>query len=354
MLLYGPSATNNIIEENYLTNGYTRVYLFVGASFNQIRNNKMKMSGLGNFKPGAGDSYAGWITYHLYHINKFLIGGARRTITTSGFGIVRMTTRSIQTICSNRLLESESGTTSGNKIHSNTVHNHSGQIRVYRANVAIYDNLIYDNKYNMLLFSSGRVSHMDIYRNRFHNPPGIADHIFFNAWATAKDSDTEIYFYHNSLAGGRDAFLIAEFMPGYGMPKTYIVNNIISADRMFNTETTLSAKRDMGLFDYNWMGGASMGTRPWFNNSTNIVAWGRKVWSDASLPDFVLPSGSDARSAGIDLSRPFTIAGITYAALPRGAGYRLETDPQAAGPSPANPRRPETSQQPVTEDRHPR
>ena len=81
---------------------------------------------------------------------------------------------------------------------------------------------------------------LDIYRNRFHNPPGIADHIFFNAWATTpKDSEAEIYFYHNSIAGGRDAFLMAEFMPGYGMPKTYIVNNIISADRMFNTEATL-------------------------------------------------------------------------------------------------------------------
>src|SRR5262249_15692153 len=75
ILIYGASARNNIIEENYLTNGNTRVFCYGGASSNYIRNNEMKMNGLGNYKPGAGDnSYAGWITYHLYHVNKFLIG----------------------------------------------------------------------------------------------------------------------------------------------------------------------------------------------------------------------------------------------------------------------------------------
>jgi parallel beta-helix repeat protein len=320
VLLYGASTRNNIVEENYLTNGNTRVFLYDGASSNHIRNNEMKMSGLGNFKPGAGDNtYAGWITYHLYHVNKFLIGG-----TTEDDHNIRVWDRSNDNeIYSNHLYESIVGIrlwdeTSGNKIYSNTIHNHSGQgFEVYRANAAIYDNLIYDNKYNMRLFRLQEGYHrLDIYRNRFHNPPGIADHIFFNAWATTpKNSDTEIYFYHNSIAGGRDAFLMAEFMPGYGMPKTYIVNNIISTDHMFNSEATLSAKRDIGLFDYNWMGGASMGYWAWYGNN-NIVAWNRNMWSDATLPDFVLPSSSDARSAGIDLSRPFTIEGLTYAALP--------------------------------------
>jgi hypothetical protein len=108
---------------------------------------------------------------------------------------------------------------------------------------------------------------------------------------------------------------MAEFMPGYGMPYTYIVDNILSGDRVFNSETTLQNKRDLGLFDYNWLGGANMGYRAWYGNN-NIVAWGRKVWSDATLPSFVLPSGSDARGAGIDVSRAFTIAGYTYPALP--------------------------------------
>ncbi len=326
VLIRGASARNNIIEENYLTNGNTRVFLYGGASSNHIRNNEMKMNGLGSFKPGVGDdTYAGWITYHLYHVNKFLVGG-----TTEDDHNIRIWDQANNNeVYSNHLFESIVGIrlwdeTSGNKIYNNTIHNHSGQgFEIYRASAVIYDNLVYDNKYNMRLFNLQEgYRRLDIYRNRFYNPPGTADHIFFNAWAWMnRDSEAEIYFYHNSVAGGRDAFLMAEFSPGYGMPKTYIVNNIISADCVYNTETTLQEKRNMGLFDYNWLGGASMGFRKWYG-SNNIIAWNRKVWNDTTLPDFALPAGSDARSSGIDVSRPFTIAGITYPALPgMTAGY---------------------------------
>ena len=198
-----------------------------------------------------------------------------------------MTTRSIRTMCSTRLSESESGTrhleTRSTAIPFITIR--VRDFEIYRANAAIYDNLIYDNKYNMRLFRLQEGYHrLDIYRNRFHNPPGIADHIFFNAWATTpKDSETEIYFYHNSIAGGRDAFLMAEFMPGYGMPRTYIVDNVIWLIACLIPEATLVAKRDMGLFDYNWMGGASWEPGPGTAATTSLP--GRKAWSDATLPD---------------------------------------------------------------------
>jgi parallel beta-helix repeat protein len=332
VLISGASARNNIIEENYLTNGNTRVFLYGGASSNHIRSNEMKMNGLGSFKPGAGDNtYAGWITYHLYHINKFLVGGS----TEDDHNIRIWDRANNNEVYSNHLLESIVGIrlwdeTAGNKIYNNTIHNHSGQgFEIYRASAAIYDNLVYDNKYNMRLFNlQDGYRRLDIYGNRFYNPPGIADHIFFNAWATThKNSEAEIYFYHNSIAGGRNAFLIAEFSPGHGMPKTYIVNNIISADCVYNTETTLQEKGNMGLFDYNWLGGASMGFRKWYG-SKNIIAWNRKMWKDATLPDFALPSGCEARSAGLDLSKSFTIAGITYAALPgMTARYFSESKP---------------------------
>ena len=39
-----PAPTNNIIEENYLTNGNTRIYLYGGASGNHIRSNELKMN----------------------------------------------------------------------------------------------------------------------------------------------------------------------------------------------------------------------------------------------------------------------------------------------------------------------
>src|SRR4030095_5559553 len=72
VLLSGSRTTNNIIEENYLTNGNTRIYLYGGASGNHIRSNELKMNRSDTFRPGAGnDSYAGWITFHLYYENKF-------------------------------------------------------------------------------------------------------------------------------------------------------------------------------------------------------------------------------------------------------------------------------------------
>jgi parallel beta-helix repeat protein len=337
VLITGTSARNNIIEENYLTNGNARVCIFGGASYNHIRNNEMKMNGLSNFQPGcASDSYAGWITYHLYHENKFIVGAT----TEDDHNVTIWDRGNNNEIYSNHMWEGIVGIrlwdeTSGNKIYNNKIHNHSGQgFEIYRASAVIFDNLVYDNKYNMRLFNlQAGYRRLDIYRNRFHNPRGFADHVFFNAWNWVnKDSEAEIYFYHNSIAGGRNAFLIADFNPGYGMPKTYIVNNIISADCVYNTENTLEAKRDVGLFDYNWLGGASMGYRKWYGSS-NVIAWNRKMWNDATLPDFALPSGSDARSVGIDLSKPFTIAGITYVALPgMTAGYFSGSKPDLGVP----------------------
>jgi hypothetical protein len=92
------------------------------------------------------------------------------------------------------------------------------------------------------------------------------------------------------------------------------VANHISAGTAYNSGTTLELKKDIGLFDYNWIGGAFMGIRKWYGKN-NTLAWNRKLWKDDTLPNFALPSGSDARKAGIDLSRPFTIDGITYLAL---------------------------------------
>ena len=40
------------------------------------------------------------------------------------------------------------------------------------------------------------------------------------------------------------------------MRRTYIVNNILSSPYAYNSETNLGEKRDVKVFDYNWVGGA--------------------------------------------------------------------------------------------------
>jgi Right handed beta helix region len=321
VLLTGPAATNNIIEENYLTNGNTRIHLYGGASGNHIRGNELKMNRSDTFRPGAGDnSYAGWITYHLYYENKFLVGR-----TSEDDHNIRIWNRANSNwIYSNHIYDAITGIslwndTSETKIAYNEIHNHSAQaFELYPdASADIYGNIIYDNKYSMRLFSIQEGQRrLHIYGNRFYNPPGFGDHFFFNAWPNFYvDSIAEIYFYHNSIAGGRNAFLMAGFNWGLGLRRTYILNNILSSQYIYNSETNLSEKRDVQVFDYNWVGGEFVGLKDWFGDH-NILAWPQRQWNDATMPDFLLPSASSSRNAGIDLSRPFTIDGRTYDPLP--------------------------------------
>ena len=228
VLLSGSGTHNNIIEENYLTNGNTRIYLYGGASGNHIRSNELKMNHSYTYWPGAGnDSYAGWITYHLYYENKFLVGR-----TAEDDHNIRIWNRANgNLIYTNHIYSAITGIslwydTSETKIAYNEIHNHSGQaFELYQdANAEIYGNMIYDNKYGMRIFNlQDGPRRLYIYGNRFYNPPGIGDHIFFNAsWNAYVDSTAEIYFYHNSIAGGRNALLMAGFNWGYGMRRTYI------------------------------------------------------------------------------------------------------------------------------------
>jgi hypothetical protein len=157
---------------------------------------------------------------------------------------------------------------------------------------------------------------LHIYRNRFYNRSDFGEHLFFQAsWDVAANSNAEVYFYHNSVAGGRNAFLFYGFAPGYGMRYTYFLNNILSSRFIYNSETTLTEEWAIGLFDYNWFGGEFVGDRGWHGRN-NVLAWNQRLWNDETMPDFSVPADSSTRNAGIDLSQPFTIRGRTYPALP--------------------------------------
>jgi len=321
VLLSGSRTTNNIIEENYLTNGNTRIYLYGGASGNHIRSNELKMNRSDTFRPGAGnDSYAGWITFHLYYENKFLVG---RT-AEDDHNIRVWNGANDNLIYANHIYDAITGislwdVTSGTKIAFNEIHGHSAQgFELHPDGSAeIYGNLIYDNKYAMRLFNMQDGDRlMYIYGNRFYNLPGVADHIYFDATPNSPgDSYHQIFFYHNSIAGGRNAFLMAGANRGYGMNRTYIMNNIVSSPFAYNSESTLGETRDIKLFDYNWLGGQFVGIRGWFGPN-NILDWNRRQWNDATMPDFLLPPDSNCRNAGMDLSRPFTVGGVTFEPLP--------------------------------------
>jgi parallel beta-helix repeat protein len=279
----------------------------------------MKMNPFSTFRPGAGDysSYAGWIGYHLYYENKFIVG--RTSEDDHNIRVLDYANNNL--IYSNHIYDGITGislwdSTSETKIAYNEIHNHSAQgFEIYNdVSADIYGNLVYDNRYSMRLFKMQDGQRLlNIYRNRFYNLPGIADHIYFDPSPGSSDeSYHQIYIYHNSFAGARNAFLM---VIGSAMRRVYILNNIISSPYAYNSETRLGEKRDVQIFDYNWVGGEFVGLRGWFGGN-NVLAWNQRLWNDATMPDFLLPPDSNSRNAGIDLSRPFTVDGTTYAPLP--------------------------------------
>jgi len=76
----------------------------------------------------------------------------------------------------------------------------------------------------------------------------------------------------------------------------------------------------MAAADHNWLASPAGRRNPalkrpaWFGEH-NITGEGRLLWPEGTL-DFILPEGSAARGGGIDLSRPFSVCGRNYPALP--------------------------------------
>jgi hypothetical protein len=89
-----------------------------------------------------------------------------------------------------------------------------------------------------------------------------------------------------------------------------------------------------GVVSYNWFSGIDTFSN---HDHTNIDNQGESLWqfsnlrnpSSLTMPrDFTLPAGSSAINAGIDLSKNYTINGVTYPALPfMKTGYFRENRP---------------------------
>src|SRR3990167_5375589 len=81
----------------------------------------------------------------------------------------------------------------------------------------------------------------------------------------------------------------------------------------------------LGIFDYNIvtpppLDYAASEPPAWFGSHN--VRMQSPVWGTATIPDFTLTAGSPAINAGVDLSRPFTVDGVSYNVLPgMSAGY---------------------------------
>lgn len=326
----GSMSSNNIIEKNYLMNGAYRVFIANGPSENIIRKNRMTMNyyapdclGVGSYK----DQYNYVIRRYIYHIFKYTIG-----ISTSDDCSVRIINPGDgNEISDNHIFGGLIGirahtrnvpsATNGLRVHKNTIHNMSS-VGITSSqgilNAQYYDNLIYDCNINIRIHDVN--DHDDlgrrvyIYRNRLWNPPKLGTHIY--VWGvenTLPNTFPEYYIYHNSFSGGYSFINIASAVLDSGnLPKTYIINNIISAyRRYYSTDFT-----KFGMFDYNWMGGSYPDKLPIAPYENNIMV--RKYfWNPENLPTFEsYGDNNNALNSGLDLSQTFTYKGTIFGHFP--------------------------------------
>lgn len=325
VLIHGTSASNqaayNIIEQNQLFHGNMRVRLSGNAVNNHIRNNYMEMRslGIGTYLPSLAKLGAAWPSRvyqrHFYNLDKFLVSGVGAEddrdvgLHSDGTGA----TPTDNKISGNTMFGGAQGLNleahRGTAIYDNLMYAHFSQHIYWNGNVdnmQVYDNLfLTGGQYQIRTNTMEQGGSYYFYRNRFWIPhPG--DHIYLGG--VNSDSNMDIWFYHNSFAGGTSAF-ITSFKTGYGPTTLKILNNVFSTDRVVFNGWPLK----MGVYDYNWQYKDCVCT-PW--TGTHTITSTSQLWAPGSMPSFILPAYSAPLNAGIDASASFTVQGRSFRALP--------------------------------------
>jgi hypothetical protein len=341
--IYGLNSRNNIIENNYLMNGACRVYIEGGPSENLVRNNTMTMNYIAGKYLGAGsytNTYSDMIKRRVYVYFKYTVGfllsddASIKIVNSGNNNEISYNHISGGLIGISTYTRDVAKATEGLKIYNNTI-NKMSSVGITSSkgiiNAQYYDNLIYDCNINIRIHAFNHHDDLGrkvyIFRNRLWNPPKLGTHIF--VWGTEGTPPTTFpvyYIYHNSFSGGHSFLGIKQAVKSSGgLPKTYIMNNIISTyRRYYSTDFKI-----FGLFDYNWIGGAYPDKFPLAPYENNIMA-NKYFWNPEKLPNFDSYEGNNknALKSGLDLSQPFTYKKTSFSQLPgMSKGYFFGTGP---------------------------
>lgn len=182
----------------------------------------------------------------------------------------------------------------------------------------VFDNKIIDNSLNMRLHrlndpNTDKPFRAQIYRNLMSLPMDVGIHTVLFSLANAEGYlEPEISFYHNTLLGGMAGL---SFPPTpTELPKLRVLNNVFDSDWSLRGRDL--DNRRIGIFDYNWIGGAKKAHPDWpqWTGGNNIVAEGKRIWSEQGCG--ALPENHPARNSGVDLSQRFSIKGFVFEPLP--------------------------------------
>lgn len=345
--MIGKTTSHIVVDSCHLMNGETRVTLHHGVSHCTISNNKMEMGRL----PGkytwcantGGSLYKHGVGQRLYAFYKSIAGpytgddDDESAIEINGAGIGNE-------IRGNEIFEVEvaimieayqNDVQRDLVIRQNLIRNAHAGIYVFPAiqGLRIHHNVIHDVNMHVRIMSLDRPEKrtLFVYANVFHNPWGAGQLNYFhyrgNATNTPSRSTTEMWWYHNSFQGSRYGLNLSHLVAASDCPldKSYFINNVFSVPKLYRNPYKL------GLVDYNHVCGDSTvryesyvlennpsvwtkDSRQW-KGSNNTYRRGM-YWSDGENPQTGFQPKSDLMKKGLDLSKPFSAGGKTFAALP--------------------------------------
>jgi len=338
VLIKGPKALHNVVENCRMVNASERVTIEGGASHNVVRNNEItadfysprcQTGAWGTALTGDAIPYDVALKFLFYSQYKMFFGPN----STSDYGI-RLAGGTGNEVRGNRVLKGGQGIHVGDgaqevRVHDTLVQGFSsiGIIVTFNkvVDVQVYDNLIVDCNLGCRMHhvNEGRQSATRsayLYRNRFWQPAGVGSGIFFHYH---DKNDVEpyphpyIYIYHNSFAGGRSGMQLSGHADRLGgLPNTLVLNNVFSVPQPVYGNTRFAAMEDAwAAFDYNWLGGSGRPAAKWCGPH-NVAAPGQALWDVSKQPNFLLPANSSARGAGLYLSKPVELRGRKYQPLP--------------------------------------
>ena len=326
IVIQGKEATNNTIENNCMMNGRRRVLVTDGAARNVIAHNWLTLNYIGH-RPGVNNS-------HIYEEFKHTIGGHM----SDDQGITIQQAGPDNVVRDNRLDTGLIGIAVNETLRAHVYRNVVSRMSSIGLitergtyDCRFHDNLLFNNAINLRIHSywaPGYPRREYHYRNILYLSPNRGGvHIFVHyrlePWP-GKPEDPELFIYHNTFSGGS---VTSATTRGFNVAaknrhrRTVLVNNVFSSPGRSLSEPLFWNNNELfEAMDHNWLpapGGlqtSSMQQPAWFGN-LNVINEGRLLWP-AGTPDFVLPEKSAARGGGVDLSKPFSICGRKYPALP--------------------------------------
>lgn len=345
MLIEGKNANNNIIENNHLRHGISRIHIISDASDNIIKNNVMTLGYLKGelFRAGSKEDKLG---RHLYTVFKYIIGHH----LSDDHGIYIRKAGKNNEVSNNILYQGLIGidvvATPELNVHDNIITNMSSvglctsTTELEKTSVTsctggrFYNNMIYNCGINLRIhcyanYSIPRKEYF--YGNLLCQPENAGMQIFvchlFGAWPFGKPDEQQIYIYQNTIYNGSFFHIKGSIESlkkrGFtGKLSFFLMNNMILTPIRDPEIIERTRKQGTELFANNLLLTTIPGNIPVNNISVSpqeeskCVSVTMKNTPLGAMPYLQLPLESPARHAGIDLSKSFTVDGKQYPPMP--------------------------------------